>query len=375
MGQKVNPHGLRVGVIKGWDTQWYADKKDFAKNLKEDYEIRKFIKDKYYAAAVSRVAIERAASRVVVTVYTGKPGVLIGKAGSEIEVIKKDLSKLTHGKTIVINVTEVRKPDADAQLVAEGVAQQLEKRMSFRRAMKQAIGRAMRSGVKGVKMMVSGRLDGAEIARCEQYHEGSIPLQTLRADIDYGFAEAHTTFGTIGVKVWIYKGEVLAKRPKEEKAMLIPKRVKRRKQHRGMLRGKAHRGNKVAYGEFGLVAAGSARITSRQIEAARIAMTRFIKRGGQVWIDIFPHKPITRHPAESRMGSGKGAVEYWVADVLPGRVLFEMAGVPEDIAREAMRLAGHKLPIKTKFMVKGQPNPVTGELPEGGKKITEGGEG
>ena len=209
MGQKVNPHGLRVGVIKGWDTQWYADKKDFGKFLKEDYEIRKFIKDKYYGAAISRIAIERAANRIVVTVYTGKPGVLIGKAGAEIEVIKKDLSKLTKGKNVVINVTEVRKPDSDAQLVAEGVAQQLEKRMSFRRAMKQAIGRAMRSGFKGVKMMVSGRLDGAEIARCEQYHEGSIPLQTLRADIDYGFAEAHTTFGMIGVKVWIYKGEVL----------------------------------------------------------------------------------------------------------------------------------------------------------------------
>ena len=209
MGQKVNPHGLRVGVIKGWDTQWYADKKDFGKYLKEDYDIRKFIKDKYYSASISRIAIERAANRIVVTVYTGKPGVLIGKAGSEIEVIKKDLSKLTKSKNVVINVTEVRKPDADAQLVAEGVAQQLEKRMSFRRAMKQAIGRAMRSGVKGVKMMVSGRLDGAEIARCEQYHEGSIPLQTLRADIDYGFAEAHTTFGMIGVKVWIYKGEVL----------------------------------------------------------------------------------------------------------------------------------------------------------------------
>ena len=209
MGQKVNPHGLRVGVIKGWDTQWYADKKDFGKYLKEDYDIRKFIKDKYYSASISKIAIERAANRIVVTVYTGKPGVLIGKAGSEIEVIKKDLSKLTKGKNVVINVTEVRKPDADAQLVAEGVAQQLEKRMSFRRAMKQAIGRAMRSGVKGVKMMVSGRLDGAEIARCEQYHEGSIPLQTLRADIDYGFAEAHTTFGMIGVKVWIYKGEVL----------------------------------------------------------------------------------------------------------------------------------------------------------------------
>ena len=209
MGQKVNPHGLRVGVIKGWDTQWYADKKDFGKNLKEDYDIRKFIKEKYYAAAISKIAIERAASRVVVTVYTGKPGVLIGKQGSEIEVIKKDLAKLTGGKAVIINVTEVRKPDADAQLVAESVALQLEKRMSFRRVMKQAIGKAMRSGVKGVKMMVSGRLDGAEIARCEQYHEGSIPLQTLRADIDYGLAEAHTTFGMIGVKVWIYKGEVL----------------------------------------------------------------------------------------------------------------------------------------------------------------------
>ena len=215
MGQKVNPHGLRVGVIKGWDTQWYADKKDFGKNLKEDYEIRKFIKNKYYAAAISKVLIERAANRVVVTICTGKPGVLIGKAGAEIEVIKKDLSKLTKGKAVVINVTEVRKPDGDAQLVAEGVAQQLEKRMSFRRAMKQAIGKAMRSGVKGVKMMVSGRLDGAEIARCEQYHEGSIPLQTLRADIDYGFAEAHTTFGMIGVKVWIYKGEVLKAKAQE----------------------------------------------------------------------------------------------------------------------------------------------------------------
>ena len=215
MGQKVNPHGLRVGVIKGWDTQWYADKKDFAKNLKEDYEIRNFIKKKYYAAANSKILIERAANRIVVTVCTGKPGVLIGKAGSEIEVIKKDLAKLTNGKAVVINVTEVRKVDGDAQLVAESVAAQLEKRMSFRRAMNQAIGKAMRSGVKGVKMMVSGRLDGAEIARCEQYHEGSIPLQTLRADIDYGFAEAHTTFGMIGVKVWIYKGEVLKAKVQE----------------------------------------------------------------------------------------------------------------------------------------------------------------
>lgn len=214
MGQKVNPHGLRVGIIKGWDTTWYADKKDFSAFLKEDNVIRTFLKKKYYAAAISKILIERAAGKVVVTVYTGRPGVLIGKAGSEIEVIKKDLAKLTNGKQVIINVTEVKKIDADAQLVAESVAAQLEKRISFRRAMKQAIGRTMRAGVKGVKMQVSGRLDGREIAGSEHYHDGSIPLQTLRADIDYGFAEAHTTFGMIGVKCWIYKGEVLkAKKP------------------------------------------------------------------------------------------------------------------------------------------------------------------
>ena len=216
MGQKVNPHGLRVGVIKGWDTQWYADKKEFSAYLKEDHEIRSFLKKKYYAAAISRILIERAAGRITVTVYTGRPGVLIGKAGAEIEVIKKDLVKLTKGKQVGINITEVRKPDADAQLVAESVAAQLEKRTAFRRALKQAIGRTMRAGVKGVKMQVSGRLDGREIAGCEHYHEGSIPLQTLRADIDYGFAEAHTTFGMIGVKCWIYKGEVLKAAKKAE---------------------------------------------------------------------------------------------------------------------------------------------------------------
>ena len=177
--------------------------------LKEDHTIRTFLKKKYYAAAISKIIIERAAGRITVTIHTGRPGVLIGKAGSEIEVIKKDLAKITKGKQVVINVTEVKKIDADAQLVAESVAAQLEKRVSFRRAMKQAIGRTMRAGVKGVKMQVSGRLDGREIAGSEHYHDGSIPLQTLRADIDYGFAEAHTTFGMIGVKCWIYKGEVL----------------------------------------------------------------------------------------------------------------------------------------------------------------------
>ena len=216
MGQKVNPHGLRVGIINGWSTQWYADKKEFAAFLKEDHTIRTFLKKKYYAAAVSRILIERAAGRIVVTVYTGRPGVLIGKAGSEIEVIKKDLSKITKGKPVSVNITEVRKPDADAQLVAEGVAAQLEKRVGFRRALKQAIGRTMKAGAKGIKVLTSGRLGGAEIARSEKYSEGNVPLHTLRADIDYGFAEADTTYGKVGVKVWVYKGEVLPEKADKE---------------------------------------------------------------------------------------------------------------------------------------------------------------
>ncbi len=216
MGQKVNPHGLRVGIIKNWDTQWYADKKDFGTYLKEDYEIRKYIKSTYYASAISKIFIERAAGRIAIVIHTARPGVLIGKAGAEIEVMKKNLSKITKGKQVAVNIIEVKRPDGDAQLVAESIAAQLEKRASFRRCMKQAITKAMRVGVKGIKVMVSGRLDGAEIARCEQYHDGSIPLQTLRADIDYGFATAHTTFGAIGVKVWVYKGEVLGEAKRTE---------------------------------------------------------------------------------------------------------------------------------------------------------------
>ena len=209
MGQKVNPHGLRVGVISAWDTQWYADKKDFSKYIKEDYDIRKFLKSKYFDAAISKITIIRAANQIEIGIYTGRPGVLIGKAGAEIEVIKKELAKLTHGKQVMINVRKIEKVDADAQLVAEFVASQLEKRMSYRRAVKAQIAKVSKAGVKGVKINVGGRLDGREIAGSECYHEGSIPLQTIRADIDYGFAEAHTTFGVLGVKVWIYKGEVL----------------------------------------------------------------------------------------------------------------------------------------------------------------------
>ena len=207
MGQKVNPHGLRVGVIKDWDSRWYADA-DFADYLVEDYNIRTFLKKKLYSAGVSKIEIERASDRVKVIIYTAKPGVVIGKGGAEIEKLRLQCEKMLK-KPVVINIVEVKTPDTNAQLVAENIAQQLEKRISFRRAMKQCIGRAMKMGVKGIKTQVSGRLGGAEIARAERYHDGTIPLQTLRADIDYGFAEAMTTYGLIGVKVWIYRGEVL----------------------------------------------------------------------------------------------------------------------------------------------------------------------
>ena len=207
MGQKVNPHGLRVGVIKDWDSKWYAEG-EFADYLVEDYNIRKFLKKKLFDAGISKIEIERASDRVKVIVYTAKPGVVIGKGGEKIEVTKKDLQKLT-GKNVLVDIKEIKKPDKDAQLVAENIAQQLENRVSFRRAMKSCMGRTMKSGALGIKTAVSGRLGGADMARTEFYNEGTIPLQTLRADIDFGFAEADTTYGKLGVKVWIYKGEVL----------------------------------------------------------------------------------------------------------------------------------------------------------------------
>ncbi|MBR6147550.1 MAG: 30S ribosomal protein S3 [Lachnospiraceae bacterium] len=215
MGQKVNPHGLRVGVIKDWDSKWYADGADFSDYLVEDYNIRKFLKKKLYAAGVSKIEIERASDRVKVIIYTAKPGVVIGKGGNEIEVTKKELSKITD-KKITVDIKEIKKPDRDAQLVAENIAGQLENRVSFRRAMKSCMGRTMKAGALGIKAAVSGRLGGADIARTEFYSEGTIPLQTLRADIEYGFAEADTTYGKVGVKVWIYKGEVLPTKNSEE---------------------------------------------------------------------------------------------------------------------------------------------------------------
>ena len=217
MGQKVNPHGLRVGIIKDWDSRWYADTKngEFANNLVEDNKIRTFLKKRLYNAQVSKIEIERASDRLKVIIYTAKPGVVIGKGGSEIEALKKEVAKLTD-KKLLIDVKEVKKPDADAQLVAENIAAQLENRISFRRAMKSCMGRTMKTGALGIKTAVSGRLGGADMARTEFYSEGTIPLQTLRADIDYGFAEANTTYGKVGVKTWIYHGEVLPTKNNKE---------------------------------------------------------------------------------------------------------------------------------------------------------------
>ena len=214
MGQKVNPHGLRVGVIKDWDSKWYAEK-DFADYLVEDYNIRTYLKKKLYAAGIAKIEIERASDRVKVMIYTAKPGVVIGQGGAEIEKIKAEVQKLTT-KKLVVDIKEVKRPDRDAQLVAENIALQLENRVSFRRAMKSCMSRTMKAGAKGIKTSVSGRLGGADMARTEFYSEGTIPLQTLRADIDYGFAEADTTYGKVGVKVWIYKGEVLPTKANKE---------------------------------------------------------------------------------------------------------------------------------------------------------------
>jgi len=210
MGQKINPTGLRVGVIKDWDSRWYAKKGDFGDNLVSDYEIRKYLLDLLAPAGVPKIEIEREPKRVRINIHCAKPGIVIGRGGAEIEKLR-DLvkKKLKDGREVYINITEIKHPDLNAQLTAESIAAQLEKRTSFRRALKQAIGRTMKSGAKGIKTQVSGRLGGAEIARTEQYHEGTIPLQTIRADIDYGFAEAKTTYGRIGIKVWIYKGEIL----------------------------------------------------------------------------------------------------------------------------------------------------------------------
>ena len=226
MGQKVNPHGLRVGVIKDWDSRWYFDKKSIGDTIVSDYELRKYLKNKLQLAGVPKIEIERTSERVRVLIHCAKPGMIIGKGGAEIEKLRQDIETFL-GMPVSVNVNEVKNPDLNAQLVAENIASQLERRIAFRRARKQCIGRTMKIGAKGIKIAASGRLAGAEIARTEHYHEGTIPLQTIRADIDYGFAEANTTYGKIGIKVWIYRGEVLNASVRREAREEAPRRRER----------------------------------------------------------------------------------------------------------------------------------------------------
>lgn len=238
MGQKVNPKGLRVGVIKNWDSRWYADKQ-YSEFLLEDYKIRQFLKKKLYHTGISHLEIERAANRVKISIFTAKPGIVIGRGGADVEVLRQELRKLTD-KNVFVNIVEVARPEMDAQLVAENIADQLERRIAFRRAMKQAMGRTMRMGAEGIKIMCSGRLGGAEIARTEWTSEGKVPLHTLRADIDYATAEANTTYGKIGIKVWIYKGEVLGGRPlptEEKKEEAKPNNNRRQNRPRNRRKG------------------------------------------------------------------------------------------------------------------------------------------
>ena len=394
MGQKVHPYGFRLGFNKTWKSRWFADK-DYASLLHEDLGLKRDLKKRFQHAGVSKVEIERAANKLKIDIHTSRPGIIIGRKGQEVDKLKQEIQKRTN-REVFINIQEIQKPELDAQLIGESVAMQLEKRVAFRRAMRKAVESALRFGARGIKVRVSGRLNGAEIARSEWYLHGQLPLQTLRADIDYGFAEANTTYGQIGVKVWLYKGERLtpkvgreeegyggrqdrgdrdrgsraaaaaagdeirstvdcrrstvpSERSERVTTMLMPKKVKYRKQQRGRMRGKAWRGSDVSFGDFGLKAMEPCWMTDRQIEAARVAMTRFIKRGGKIWVRVFPDKPITKKPQETRMGKGKGAPEGWVAVVKPGRILFEMEGVTVVEARRAMELAAAKLPIKTKF--------------------------
>ena len=397
MGQKIHPTGFRLAVTRNWSSRWFADDKAFGAMLAEDIRVREYLKKKLKSASVGRVIIERPAKNARITVYSARPGVVIGKRGEDIESLKADLQRLM-GVPVHVNIEEIRKPETDAQLIADSISQQLEKRIMFRRAMKRAMQNAMRLGAQGIKIMSSGRLNGIEIARTEWYREGRVPLHTLKANIDYGTSEAHTTYGVIGIKVWVYKGDMLANgelppetaAPREEErrprrsawrssegartgrpggrgrgparrtrlrllkennhAATLSQKVSQRAKGRNT--GLATRGTHVSFGEFGLKATGRGRLTARQIEAARRAINRHIKRGGRIWIRIFPDKPISQKPAEVRMGNGKGNPEYWVAEIQPGKVLYEMEGVSEELAREAFRLAAAKLPISTTFVAR-----------------------
>jgi ribosomal protein S3/ribosomal protein L16 len=352
MGQKVHPEAIRVGYIHDWKSNWFNER-HFSDYLAEDVRVRKHISDKLAHAGLSDITIRKDANELEINIHTARPGIVIGKSGSEVDALRRTLHRMTK-KQIKVNILEIKRPELDAKLVAQSIAEQLQNRVAFRRAMKRALTSAMRSGAKGVKVQVAGRLGGAEMARTESYSDGRVPLHTMRADIDYGFYEAATTSRrrTRIARARASTGRRSRPERRREALMLSPKRVKHRKQHRGR-RGGISRGQvKVQFGEYGLKALEGGWLTNRQIEAARVAMTRKIKRGGKVWINVFPDKPVTKKPAETRMGSGKGSPEGWVAVVKPGRVMFELAGVSEPLARDAIRLAAHKLPVKSKFVLR-----------------------
>ena len=445
MGQKIHPYGFRLGVTTDWKSRWIADRQEYRDYLAEDAAIRRYLMGQLPNAAISRIEVERTRDKLQVDVHTARPGIVIGRKGSEADRLRAGLTKLTGNARIKLNIVEIKQPELDAALIAQGVADQLAGRMAFRRAMKRAMQNAMKAGAKGIRIQSSGRLGGAEMGRTEWYREGRVPLHTLRADIDYGLREAHTTYGRIGVKVWLYKGDILPykarpttrstreaamavgetagrpptpaphrrvssrrparprpaevpteaprrgavrgpstagqggrprvreacstrKRPSSQSPrtrvergprtsaprtvtdMLMPRKVKHRKHHRGRMKGNAKGGTSVNFGEYGIQVLEPGWITARQIEAARIAMTRHVRRGGKVWINVFPDKPVTAKPAETRMGSGKGNPERWVAVVKPrpGRVRAVVPRRGPSPAKAAMNRAIQKLPIKAR---------------------------
>ncbi len=360
MGQKIHPEGFRVGYIHDWKSNWFAEK-DFSDLLMQDLAIRDHIETKLAHAGLSDITIQRR-GEVAVDIHTARPGIVIGKSGSEVDALRKDLHKIT-GSPVKVNIREVKRPELDAKLVAQSIAEQLQNRVAFRRAMKRALTSAMRSGAKGVRGLLGrprpaphdARRHRLRLRRGQDRHrpnrrqvldqQGRDHARRLRV----GQAD-RARAAAAGASPWRRgpPGQPWGR----SSLMLMPKRVKHRKVMRGRRKGNSKGGTAVTFGEYGLKSLERGWITNRQIEAARVAMTRKIKRGGKVWINVFPDKPITKKPAETRMGSGKGNPEAWVAVVKPGRVMFELSGVDEELAREAMRVAGHKLPVKTKFVMR-----------------------
>src|SRR5437868_4850876 len=348
MGQKVHPESMRVGYIHDWKSNWFNER-HFSDYLHEDTQIRRHIEGRLAHAGLSDITIRKNATEVEVNINTARPGIVIGKSGSEVDQLRRDLHRIT-SKQVKVNILEIKRPELDARLVAQSIAEQLQNRVAFRRAMKRALTSAMRSGAKGVKVQVSGRLGGAEMARTEGYSDGRVPLHTLRADIDYGFHEARTTFGRIGVKCWINKGEIMPEGYTGADLTVMDEPAPQATE-RGGRGGRDGRGRAGSAPGGGRGRGGGGTTGGRGGGGGRRGSGAGAG-GGRGRTRVNPDKACRTQPGETRVGSGKGDPEGWVAVVKPGRVMFELAGVPEPLAREAMRLAGHKLPVRTKFVMR-----------------------